>query len=280
MDLLRFVAAASLALIPATALAQDTAPEASKFDGDYLTVGAAGVYGPSYEGSDDYVLSPVPVLQGRIAGIGISPRQGGLALDLIPDAKGERIGFALGPVARYSRNRHGRIEDPVVRAAGKLKDAVDVGASAGVAVRGLLNPYDSLSLSADVMWNVNKAHRGMIVTPGISYLTPLSKGALATVGVSARHVDDDFADYYYGVSPAQSLASGLPVHSAHGGWARATASALVGIDFNGNLLDGGFAGFAIASYSRLLGEARRTPYTAIRGDADQWRIGLGLGYTF
>ena len=43
---------------------------------------------------------------------------------------------------------------------------------------------------------------------------------------------------------------------------------------------GGFAGFAIASYSRLLGEARRTPYTAIRGDADQWRIGLGLGYTF
>ena len=73
-----FLAAASaLALAPSSAFAQaDAAPEQSVFDGDYVTIGAAGVYGPSYEGSDDQVFYPVPVLQGKLAGIGISPRQG------------------------------------------------------------------------------------------------------------------------------------------------------------------------------------------------------------
>jgi len=280
MNLFRFVAASSLALLPATALAQNAAPEASKLDGDYLTVGAAGVYGPSYEGSDDHVFFAAPVVQGRVRGVEITPRQGGVALDLLPDTKGARIGFSFGPVATYSRNRHSQIEDRVVRSAGRLKEAIDLGANGGVTLYRLLSDYDSLTVSADVAWNVNKAHRGMTVTPSISYVTPLSRAALVTLGVSARHVDDDYAAYYYGVGPLQSARSGLPQFAARGGWTRIGASALVGYDLNGNLLDGGVALFALGSYSRLRGDARRTPYTAIRGDAGQWNAGLGLAYTF
>jgi len=280
MPIRYLIAACLAALVPAAAFAQGAAADGSILDRDHLTLGVAGAYGPSYEGSDDQVPFVVPVVQGRVRGVEITPRQGGLALDLLPDAKGAKIGFSFGPVASYSRNRHSQIEDRVVRAAGKLKEAIDVGANGGVTVYRLLSDYDSLTLSADVAWNVNKAHRGMTVTPSISYVTPLSRAALVTLGISARHVDGDYAGYYYSVSPQQSARSGLPQFAGHGGWTRIGASALVGYDLNGNLLDGGLAVFALGSYSRLRDDARRTPYTAIRGDAAQWNLGLGLAYTF
>ena len=32
--------------------------------------------------------------------------------------------------------------------------------------------------------------------------------------------------------------------------------------------------------TKLLGDAKRTPLTSIRGDADQWLVGAGLAFTF
>lgn len=275
-----FLGAAAV-LLPAAVFAQDDpASGPSIFDGDYLTIGAGAIYGPSYEGSDDMVLTPVPVVQGRVGGVAITPRPGGIALDLVPDGDEAKLGFSLGPVASYSGNRKRQIEDPVVRSAGKLKEAIDLGVSGGVTAYRVLHAYDMLTVSADVKWNVNSAYKGMIVTPQVSYLTPLSRGAIAVLGVNAKHVDDDYARYYYGVTPAQSAASGLPAFTAKGGWASMGANLLVGHDLDGNLLNGGFAVFAVASYSRLLNDAKRTPWTSIRGDADQWLFGAGVGYTF
>lgn len=275
------VATLAALLLPAAASAQSAvAPEDSALDGDYLTVGVGAIYGPSYEGSDDYVVTPVPVVQGRLKGVEITPRPGGAALDFVPDGKDAKIGFSLGPVATYSRNRNWQIEDPVVRSLGKLDSALDLGVNAGVTVYRLLHAYDSLTASADVKWDLIGAHGATIVTPQISYFTPLSRGALVTLNVSAKHVDGDYADYYYTVSPDQSLASGLPQFDAKGGWASVGAGFLAGYDLDGNLLNGGVAIFLLGSYNRLMNDAKRTPFTSIRGDADQWLIGAGLGYTF
>lgn len=268
-------------LVPAAAHAQTAvAPEDSVLSGDHLTIGAGAVYGPSYEGSDDHVVTPVPVVQGRLKGIDITPRPGGVALDFIADGDDPRIGFSLGPVATYSGNRKRQIEDPVVRSLGKLDAAIDVGVNAGVTFYKPLHDYDSLTVSVDVKWDVAGAHGGMIVIPQVSYFTPLSRAAFVNFGVSAKHVDDDYGDYYYSVSPAQSAASGLPVFQGKGGWVKAGANLLAGYDLDGNLLNGGFSIIALASYDRLMGNAKRTPFTSIRGDADQWLIGAGLGYTF
>jgi len=275
-----FLGLAAAVLFPAAAFAQDPAPEPSVFDGDYLTLGAGAIYGPSYEGSDDMVLTPVPAVQGRVGGVTITPRPGGIALDLIPDGKDAKLGFSFGPVASYSGNRKRQVKDPVVRSAGKLKEAIDLGVSGGVTAYRVLHAYDSLTLSTDVKWNVNSAYKGMIVTPQISYMTPLSRGAIAVLGVNAKHVDDDYARYYYGVNPAQSAASGLPAFSAKGGWASVGTNLFVGYDLDGDLMNGGFAVFVAAGYSRLLNDAKRNPWTSIRGDADQWLFGAGVGYTF
>jgi outer membrane scaffolding protein for murein synthesis (MipA/OmpV family) len=277
---LRATALAALA-VPTAALAQNDGAQAETvFDGDYLTVGVGVGYGPSYEGSDNYVLFPAPVIQGNLKGIAITPRPGGVALDFIPDPKDAKVGFSLGPVVRLRSNRTGHIKDAVVKRLGELDTAVEVGANAGVTVYDLLTGYDSLTFSGDVRWDVAGAHKGMVVAPSVSYFTPVSRGAAVNLSLNAEHVDDDYADYYFSVSPAGTVASGLPTFQADGGWKSAGVSLLVGVDFDGELANGGLAGFLLGGYSRMLGDAKRTPLTSIRGDADQWTVGAGLAYTF
>lgn len=271
--------AAPAMLWAAPAFAQEE-PADSVLDRDHLTVAVGGAYGPSYDGSDDYVFSPVPVIQGQFRGIDINPRPGGLALDFIPDRKDARIGFSLGPVGTVSFNRNRQIKDPVVRAAGKLDPAIELGVNAGVTAYRLLNDYDALTLSADVKWDVNGSYKGMTWSPSISYATPLSKAVLVTIAANAHHADGHYARYYYSVTPAQSATSGLPQYQAGAGWDSVSAGFLVGWDLSGDMRDGGIALFAGASYTRMLNDAKASPYTSIRGSADQWLGGAGIAYTF
>lgn len=249
------------------------------YDETWLSLGVGVGYGPSYDGSDDYVAFPAPIVQGRVAGIGIQPRPAGIALDFIPDAR-EGVGFALGPVARVRSNRARQIKDAVVKAAGELDTAIEVGANMGLSFPKVLNPYDSLSFGTDVLWDVAGAHSGMTFSPSVTYFTPLSRGMAASLSLSAEHGDGDFMRYYYSVTPAQSAASGLPTFGADSGWTKAGATLLTAFDFDGDLTNGGVSAVVIGGYSRMMGDAKRSPYTSIRGSADQWFAAVGIGYTF
>ena len=252
------------------------------FDGDWVTIGGGVAYGASYDGSDDYVLSPLPFLQGRLGGVAINPRPAGLALDLIPDTSGP-VNFSLGVAGRLNRNRADQIEDEVVLAYGELDTAIEVGPTVGISLSKVFNPFDSLSLSADVLWDVNGAHNGMTINPAITYFTPVSRAAAVSLALSARHVDDDYADYYYSVPIAPAnvpVADRLSAFDAQGGIDKIGATLLFGYDFDGDITNGGLAGFLIGGYSQMQGDAADTPFTSVRGDADQWFVGAGLGYTF
>ena len=50
--------------------------------------------------------------------------------------------------------------------------------------------------------------------------------------------------------------------------------------FDGDLTNGGLAGFVTGGYTKLLDDAKRTPLTSVRGDSDQWLAGAGLAFTF
>lgn len=256
-------------------------PTETVFDGDYLTIGAGVAYGPSYTGSDDYVLFPLPLVQGSFGGVDFNPRPAGLALDFLPDREGGPE-LALGVVGKLNRNRVDQIKDSVVRAYGELDTAIEVGPTAGISFPALLNPYDSLSASIDVVWDVAGAHEGMIVSPQITYFTPLSRSMAASLSLGADYIDDDYASYYYSVPVADLSQPGqtLPAFQADGGFEDVSGAILIAYDLSGDVTDGGFSLVGIAVYSRLLGDAKRTPFTSIRGDADQFLLGLGLAYTF
>lgn len=249
------------------------------FDGDWLSVGIGAAYSPSYDGSDDYVVSVLPIVQGSFAGVDVNPRPGGAALDFVPDAA-DGPGFDFGVAARIRGNRASDIKDPVVASLGELDTAIEVGPTAGVSFPRLLNPYDSLSFNVDARWDVAGAHKGMVIDPSVTYFTPLSRGALASLSLGAEYADGDYADYYYSIDAADSATSGLAQFDAGSGFTKASATLLLGYDLDGDATNGGLALVGIGGYSRMLGDAKRTPFTSVRGDADQWFVGGGIGYTF
>ncbi len=253
--------------------------EGSALDGDWIQIGVGVAYSSDYDGSDDYEAFPLPLIHGNLGGIGIRPRPAGVALDFVQDGDGP-VSFDFGPVLRVRTNRTGDIEDPVVAAAGELDTAIEVGPSAGISYSGVLHPYDSISAGVDVRWDVAGAHEGRAISPSITYFTPLSRGAAVTLALSAEHADENFNNYYFSVTPAQALASGLPAYDAGGGFNKLGATLISGFDLDGDLTNGGLAIFAIGGYSRIIGDAADSPFVAQRGSADQWMAGAGLGYTF
>ena len=278
------LAAASISC-PAAAQEEAEAPSASvegteaMMGGDYLAVGFGGALVPSYDGSDDYTFSVLPVIQGSVGGVGISPRPGGAALDIIADS-GPGPHFAFGPSARLRLNRNGDVKDPVVALLPERDTALELGPTVGISVSRVLHAYDSLSLDVDARWDVLGAHGGMVVSSYLAYTTPLSEGIVAVLSFGGEYGDGEFMDYYHSVTPADAAASGLPGFDADGGIRNLGAQLLLAIDLNGDLRDGGWGLFAIGGYSRMLGDAADSPLTSIRGSADQWIAGAGIGYTF
>lgn len=275
------VAALLICSTTATAQEQEQGPPAETvFDGDYLTVGLGAVVGSSYEGSDNYTISPLPVILGSFAGVDFQPRGPGVALDVIPDQDGAKIDFVLGPVVRARFDRNNSIEDDVVRSLGELDVAVELGGVAGVQVNRILHPFDSITAEVDLRRDVAGAHGGMVVFPSLTYFTPINRGVAVSLSLSAEYVDDDYADYYFSITPAGTAASGLPTFTADGGWKNVGATVFAGIDLDGDVTNGGFGVIFLGSYSRLLEDAKRSPVTSIRGDANQFFGAVGIGYTF
>ncbi|TRD11851.1 MipA/OmpV family protein [Erythrobacter insulae] len=255
----------------------------SVFDDTWITVGMGAGLVPSYSGSDDYVFFPLPLIVGRVGGIGITPNGPGFNLNVLSQPPGDapsQTSISFGPTFRFRNDRAGQIEDPVVELAGDLETAIEVGVQGGVSFPGVLNRFDQLTLSTAVRWDILGAHDGMLIEPGIGYFSPLGRGAAVQIIGSASFVDDSFADYYYTVTPAQSAATGLPEYTADGGLNSIGATAIATIDLDGNVLNGGLNVFMVGGYSRLMGDAANTPFTNQRGSADQFIGGIGLGYTF
>lgn len=271
----------------APVFAQDATPDTAEtsgrgvFAGDWVTVGIGAGYAPSYDGSDDYVLFPAPLAQGSIGGIDFGARGPGLYADLIADNNSaSNVKFLAGPLFRVRMDRNSNIKDPVVRLLGKEDVAIEVGATLGVSFAKVINPFDNLSISTDVQWDVAGAHKGRLISPSISYSTPLSTAIFTSVSLSATHVDGNYADTYFSIDPVGSAASGLPQFDADGGWKSYGASFLGGVDLSGDARDGGWGVFGLVNYARLTGDAKRSPVTSLRGDADQWFLAGGISYTF
>ena len=254
------------------------------FDENWATIGLGLGLVPSYAGSNDYIAFPLPLVVGRVGGVGISPNGPGFVLDLNPGKPGlapqQGARIAFGPAFRFRNDRNVQIKDDVVARAGKLDAALEVGGNVALVWRGVAKPVDVLSIGVQARWDVLGAHDGMVIEPQINYRATIGRAFSLQAQVSAEFVDDSFANYYFTVSPAQALATGLPQFRADGGLNRIGTIAILAYDLDRNPLNGGWSLTAIGGYSRLFGDAADTPFTALRGDPNQFITGLGVAYTF
>ena len=280
--MIRYLPALLLLAYSTSALAQ-TAPETplppadEVLNADVTTIGVGAGMVPDYEGSNDYRLIPAAALRTKIGNVSISTRGLYVYADLI-NTKG-KVDFDLGPIAGVRLNRSGKVKDDVVDLLPERNKAIEVGGFAGVSFHQLTNPYDTLSIRIDVIHDVGKAHKSTVITPTIDFATPLSRSLYVGASLSADFVSNRFADYYYGISPTDTLASGLRTFNPDGGMKNWKVGALANYSLSGNLLKA-WSIFALANHSQLVGDFKRSPIVRDRGSASQWMGAVGLAYTF
>lgn len=274
-------AALPLALVAfaAPALAQEEQEHSA------LTIGVGGAYVPSYEGSDDYRALPIAQARGRVHDFAFWMRGPSLYVDAIPNRDDTALDFQLGPMVnvRFDRTSRKQIKDDQVRALGKLDTAIEVGGFVGIGKTGVFtSAYDNLSARIAVSKDVAGAHESYVITPAIEYITPLSMTSFVGLGLSAEYVGKKYGRYYYDIDAAGSVASGLPAYADAGngsGFKKLSLAVTGGKSLSGDLRKG-WALFAVAGYSRLLGDYADSPVVAIAGSRNQWVGAAGIGYTF
>ena len=135
--------AAALALgLPTAAAAQDTgtagAPPTPNPDigmsGDRVTIGIGAATVPDYEGAATNDIIPAAAAVGTLGGFDFFTRGTQLYVDLVKDAAGPGTKFEFGPIlsVRFQRNSVKNIDNPQVRALGKIDVADEVGGYAGI----------------------------------------------------------------------------------------------------------------------------------------------------
>ena len=286
-----FLIAGATMLVAAPALAQEGpvaapgGPVAPPADGpiddpNSLTVGLGVGYAPSYEGSDDYVATPIGIAFGKVGGFSFFTRGTALYFDVIREPAGAAIDVGFGPVANLRFDRSTQIKDDRVKALGELDMAVELGAFASIGRTGVLHQYDSIVARIHYVRDVSDTHDSYAIMPAIEYGTPLSTTTYVGASVSGEYVGGKFARTYYGVDPAGSLRSGLRTYTPDDGFKNVRFSLFASQSLTGDLRTGGLSLFAGGSYSRLLGDIADSPLVRDVGDRDQYFVSAGLSYSF
>lgn len=282
---LGLIAAASFAT---PALAQDatnpvaTAPaQTPDTAGDRITIGLGAASVPDYEGASSNEWIPAAVVIGRVKGLDFFTRGTQLYVDFVPDGPGVGTNFELGAIAGARFDRTNKVDQPRVRALGKVDTAIEVGGFVGVSRTGVVtSDYDVLTARVGVVQDVSGTHKSYVVTPQINYTTPLSIRTLVSIGASADYVGKGYGRTYFSVTPAQSLTSGLRAYDASkSGWKRLNLQAFALQSLSGDIRRGWGVGGGVL-YGRLLGRYKDSPIVADVGDRDQWTFAAGLSYTF
>ncbi len=272
------------------AMAQDTTissnPGAAEMAGQLgkntVTIGLGAAYLPDYEGSNDYQFSPAPAALAYIDGHTITYIGNRISVDLIGDKANRDWDIQAGPVGvvNLDRNSTSGIDDPRVRALGKIGAAVELGGYVGIGKIGVItSPYDRLSVSISYRHDVTGVHDSGIWQPSINYFTPLSTKAAVGLFATAEHVGRGYARRYFSITPDQSVASGFPVYAARSGWKDWSVGGLATYSITGNLLKG-WKLVGGLTYGRMVNDFGDSPIVSQAGSRGQWLSALGIAYTF
>lgn len=203
-----------------------------------FVLGAGAIYGPTFEGAEDYETQALPFFSVSY-GDRLSVDFGGLSYDVYnagPLSLSTKLGYSFG-----------RKEDDDPHLAG-LGD-IEGGASLGFGVDYELGPA---LLFADLERSFGD-DEGLVGKFGVEYSQPVGQ-VLLGAGVSATWADDNHMQSFFGVTGAQSAASGLAQYDAGAGFKRADLELSATYMFAENWMLRGQV-----SVGELLGDAADSP---------------------
>jgi outer membrane scaffolding protein for murein synthesis (MipA/OmpV family) len=245
--------------IATPALAQDEPPRSSP----RLSIGVGAQILPSFPGGDDYEIGPLFTGFSRRDGEPIPLRtpDDGFGISLL----GGDSAIDFGPLLQFQSERK---EEDVGAAVGDVDFTVEAGAFVN------FNLGDSFRIRLEGQKGIG-GHDSLVGTIAADFAIRPSIDTLVTIGPRVRVNDDDYADAYFGITPAVAAATGLPVYDPEGG-VRAVGL-VAGVTHQ---LTRSFGVYGYAGYDRLVGDAADSPIVQNFGSEDQFSAGLALFFTF
>lgn len=227
-----------------------------------IRLGLGGQVQPKYIGADDYRLAPLfdfDFARGNAPFRFEAPDEPfGFALI----SKG---GFSAGPAANFQLPRK---EEDVGAPVGRIGTTIELGGFVQYEIG------KSTRIRADLRKGLG-GHDGVIGSIGADQFWRDGDRYVFSVGPRLLFSDERYQRAYFGVSPAASIASGLPAYSPRGGIHGVAAITGLSYQFTPRV---GIFGFA--QYERLVGDAAKSPIVTGFGSRDQLSGGVGLTYTF
>lgn len=229
-----------------------------------VTLGAEGRVVPSYEGSSRYVFLPVPLLDIRSAD---SPRRftnprDGLTVGLFSSGS-----FRAGVTGKAVLPRR-QNDDSNLAGLGNVDWAIEVGPFVEY------YPVPWLRTRAELRQGIG-GHHGVVADISADFIAQLTPKLTWSMGPRASFASASALAPYFSITPAQSLASGLPVYNASGGFRSFGAGTLVRYEWSPE-----WATHFFAEYDRLADSAANSPLVTLRGSANQVQVGVGATYSF
>jgi MipA family protein len=231
------VAATSL---PTTLLAQDRSR--SEWD---VTLGAGAALRLTYEGSDRYIATPVPLVDVTWKDM-VSLGMGGLS------AYWRQENFRIGGGLTFSA---GRQENSGVFHQGddRLFGMGEIPAALGV--RGFAEyRFGPVNLNASVTKFTASGNDGVLVNFGAAVPWKLTDATTIVARVSADWADQSYMQTYFGVTPTQSANSGYVQYNAGAG----IKDVAFGLGLN-HMFNQNWGIIADARVTRLTGDAENSP---------------------
>lgn len=229
----------------------------------YLTLGATGMVAPNFEGDKKYLLGASPIISLGKAGnpVRFSSRNDNISLALIDDG-----GVRAGLTGKFLWGRDNDADelrglDPV-RWGGEVGGFVEV------------YPFDWMRLRGELRHGI-RSHSGFVADIAADAFYDVTPDVRISGGPRVSIASSKYFDAYYGVSAAESVASGLSAYNPGGG----IKSAGVGGAITWKVTDPITASL-FGEYSRLMGPAADSSLVRERGSRDQFMIGVSTSYRF
>lgn len=259
-----------LAGLPAAAQQAGAAPDAKTADTKTwdIRIGAGAMVKPDYEGSNDYEVSALPLVDVNYRDIVFlkSMALGANVFTLRGPGPNDKLQF--GPLLRYQFGRDQDAND-ALRGLGDIDSGFELGAfvnyragpwSAGLtAFRDISDAYDG----------------GMTVQLKGGYMVPLAPRLRLRTEISTTWADDNYTQSFFGITALQAQRSGLRQYQADGGFK--DAGLTLGLDYS---LSDHWGLTGLVGFKRLLGDAADSPLVEDKGSANQFNAGLLLSYKF
>ncbi|MDT8855342.1 MipA/OmpV family protein [Paracoccaceae bacterium Fryx2] len=234
------------------------AGSAAAQDGLSFTLGVGGQYAPSYFGSDSYEAAPTGKLS--VQRLSLGPLQFGSA-----DPYTEKLGFAPRGSFRIIGDRKAK-DNPELAGLTDLKTSVEIGVGLG---------YEATDWRAfaDLRYGVI-GHESAVAEFGADWKAVSTPQFKLNIGPRLLYGSGRYNRTYFGVTAAESLASGLAPSTPDAGLV--SAGIEIGASYD---LGNAWALEGSLNYDRLRGDAANSPITD-RGSRDQASASLVLTRRF